>query len=121
MLARLEQVVVLRGGEVARALDVAAGELAGRRLVERPLAAGEHPRVVDQVLDHRLGFRPVHLCRATKRMNASVGGGSARSPGDRGRGADQDEREDAIGEVEREQLREPPAGRDADHVRRRDS
>ena len=53
--------MVLRGGDVARALDVTPDELAGGRLVERPLAAGEHARVADQVLDHRLGVRPVHL------------------------------------------------------------
>src|SRR2546422_8486529 len=38
----------------------------------------------------------------------------------RGRRADEDEREDAIGVVECEQLREGTAGRDADHVRSRD-
>ena len=53
--------MVLRGREVARTLDVATRELTERRLVERALASGEHARVVDQVLDHRLGVRPVDL------------------------------------------------------------
>ena len=56
-----ERVVVLQGGDVAGALDVAADELARRRLVEGAPAAVEDAGVADQVLDHRLGVRPIHL------------------------------------------------------------
>ena len=92
-----------------------------RRLVEGPLAPGEHPRVADQVLDHRVRVGPVHLGRRQEAAEAprSAAEGS-RSPRRRGRGADEDEREDAVGKVEREQLRERPARRDADHVRGRE-
>ena len=78
-------------------------------------------RVADQVLDHRLRVRPVHLRRRQEPPNSL---GRRRQPavtGRRGRRADEDEREDAIGEVEREQLRERPARRHADHVRGRDA
>jgi hypothetical protein len=49
--------------KVTRALDVAARELADRRLVEGTPPSGKHARVADVVLDHRLGVRPVHLGR----------------------------------------------------------
>jgi hypothetical protein len=41
---------------VAGALDVPTHEVSNRRLVERALAAREHARVVDQVIDHRVGI-----------------------------------------------------------------
>src|SRR4051794_12040997 len=56
-------IVVLRGGEVARPLDVAADELADRLLSERTLCSREHSRIVDEILDHRFNLRPIHLCR----------------------------------------------------------
>lgn len=52
-------------------------------------------------------------------MNSSVGGELAFA-GNGGRRADQYEREDAVGVVEREQLRERPSGRDTHDVRGRD-
>ena len=92
------------------------------RLVERALASGEHAR------RSRPGTRSPTPCPtsprsavATNRRSASVGGGRPRSPGVAGRRADQDERAHALGMSEREQLRERPAGRDADDVGGRES
>ena len=83
-LALGQEVVVLRGREVAGALDVAADEVSCGRLVERAPAAREHARVVDEVLDHRVGVRPVHRAVDTNRPNSSLGGGSSRSTGSAG-------------------------------------
>ena len=106
--------MVLRGGEIARSLDVAPHQLSGSRLVERAAASREHALVADQVLDHRLGIRPVHVCRCHEAPELL---GRRREPaltGERLRGADEDEREYAIGKVQRQQLRECPTRRDAD-------
>jgi hypothetical protein len=71
-LAVRHQAVVLRGRDVARALDVAADELADRSLIERALATREHARVVDQVLDHRPVVRSVRL-RGRQEPQVSIG------------------------------------------------
>ena len=103
------------------ARDVPAGERAEARLVECALSAGEHAQVVDQVLDHRLGIRPVHLHGRDEAPELSRRRREGAIAGDRDRGADERERADALGEVEREQLREPAPGRDTDDVRRGDA
>jgi hypothetical protein len=48
--------VVAQRGEVTRALDIAADELARRHLVKRAPTAREQPRVGHQILDHRSLF-----------------------------------------------------------------
>ena len=53
--------VVLGGGDVTRALDVAADELTPRHLVKGTHAPRKHPLVGHQVLDHRPSVRPIHL------------------------------------------------------------
>ena len=73
-----DEVMVLEGGEVARALDVAANEFSNRRLIEPPPATRQHARVVDQVGDDGVRVRPVDLTLDTNRPNASVGPGSSR-------------------------------------------
>ena len=115
----LEHVVVLQGGDLAGAPDVAADELTACRLIEWAADSVEHARVADQVLDHGLAVRPVHLrlrreapeLLRRRRQPAVSGCG--------GRRADQHEREDPIGEVQRKELRQGAAGRDADDVGRR--
>ena len=117
---RRQQAVVLRRPRCCARARRRGGRARGSQPRRTGVASGEDARVADQVLDHRLAVRPVHLAVATKRRNSL---GRRREPafaGRRGRGADEDEREDAIGEVEREQLRERTARRDADHVRGRD-
>jgi hypothetical protein len=114
----VQEVVVLRGPEVARVLDVAAGELAERRLVERALTSGEHAPVVDQVLSHRPGVRPVDLNGPDEPRELRGGRREGAIAGDRDRGADERERADALGEVEGEELRECAPSRDADDMRR---
>ena len=52
-------VVILDGREVVGALDVATNEVSNRRLSESAVA-GEQARVVDQMIDQRVGVRPVH-------------------------------------------------------------
>ena len=110
--------MVLQACDVAGALDVAPNQIPRRRFVERALTAGEHAGVVDEVFDHRFGIRPVHSAYATKRANASVGGGRLRARC-RGRRTDEHEGQDAIGEVEGEELGERATGRNADDMRGR--
>lgn len=120
MLAVRKRVVVLHGGEVVCPLDVATDKVADGGLVEQAPAACEHTRVVDQVIDHRGGLRPIGMCGRHephellgRRRQFAVAGRS-------GGGADQDERADSIGMVERDQLGNRPSGRDTYHVRGRD-
>jgi hypothetical protein len=56
-----EGIVILHGGKVARPLDVAANQVSNACLVEGATAPREHARVVDQIIDHRVGVRPVGL------------------------------------------------------------
>src|SRR5262249_13177335 len=53
-----ELVVVAGGRKVASTLDVAPHELSHLCLVEMA-ASGEHQRVADAVVDHRLGIGPI--------------------------------------------------------------
>jgi hypothetical protein len=115
------EVVVLHRGEVARPLDVAADELPDSGLVERPLAAREDARVIDQVIDDGVGVRPIGLGRGDeatelrrRRRQVAVARGC-------GGGADQREGEHPVGGVERNLLGDPPTRRDADQVRGRDT
>jgi hypothetical protein len=114
-----QQIVVLSGSEVAGAPNVAAGERADGRLVERAVLPGEHAPVVDQVLDHRLGIRPVHLHGRDEAPELRDEREPAVAGCHRG-GADERERSDAVRAVERELLCDAAPGRDADEVRGRD-
>src|SRR6187551_2021938 len=102
------------------ALDVAADELPGSGLVEAALAAGEHLRIADDVVDDRVSIGPVHLRGRQEPFKAL--GRSRKRPlaGRGGRRADENKREHALRKGEGEQLREGPARRDSDHVRGRD-
>src|SRR6266536_3402272 len=53
--------VVMGGGDVTRALDVAADEVSPRHLVKGTHAPRKHALVGHQVLDHRPSVRPIHL------------------------------------------------------------
>jgi hypothetical protein len=108
--------MVLGSRDVARPLDLAADEPAGAGLVERPVGPGEDPEVVDEVFAHRAGLRPVHLSRAHEASELLAGRREAPVATRGERGADQDERDDAIGVVQRQQLRERAARRDTDQV-----
>jgi hypothetical protein len=106
-----EDVVVPQGRVVAGALEVPAHQGAHARVVERPLVAGEHPRVCDLVVDHRVGVRPVNPRgreeppkRFDRRRQLAVAC-------HRERRADQREGTDPVGVVEREQLRDRRPGR----------
>ena len=89
-----DSVVVLQRREVACALDVAADQLAGGRLVEgrrpRPERASNRPGI-----DHRGSIRPIHLRRCHEPPELLGRRWQARCPAPRGR-ADQDERENAM-------------------------
>ena len=50
--------MVLKGCEVVGALDITSDEVAHLGLFEWPLFSGEHVRVGDEIVDHRLGVRP---------------------------------------------------------------
>ena len=54
-----DRLVVLQRGGIAGALDVAAHEVASLGFVKRALRARQHARVRHQVVDDRLGVRPV--------------------------------------------------------------
>jgi hypothetical protein len=92
-----------------------------RRVVEWAVAAREHSRVVDDVVDHRFGVRPVHVRLRDETRERLVRRRELARAWCRGRGADEHERQDAIGEVEGEDLRERTAGRNADDMRGGDS
>jgi hypothetical protein len=123
-LVRRQELVVARTREIAGAPDVAARELARGSLVERTPSAGQHALVADEVLDHGLRARPVDLGVEARE---GVGPPWKLELDRHGEGgADQRERRDAIGEVERHPLRErsshrhPDEMRDADPVRIQD-
>ena len=92
-----------------------------RGLIERPLTSGEETGVADEVFDDRVAARPVDLCL---RGEAAELRGRRREPAVAGRGgraADEHQREDAIGEVQCQELREGSTSRHAHHVRRREA
>src|SRR5215213_32160 len=112
-----KRAVVLGAGDVVGALDVAADEVTGSRLVEGTLASGEQPRMADEVVDDRGAIGPVH---SRGRQETPVALGRRRQPAlsrSGGRRADEDQRKDALREGEGEQLRERSARRDTDDVR----
>ena len=108
--------MVLQGRNVAGTFDVAPNELTGSRLIEAAPAPVEDTGVADQVLDHRLGVRPINLGGRHEAPKLLCRRWQPTVAGRRRRGTDQDKREHAIGEVNREQLCEGPAGRDTDDV-----
>ena len=72
-------------------LSQPAATLARRPLVERPLGSREHALILDRVLDHRAGIRPVHL-RCLHEAHELFGRRrELRRNWQRRRGADQDE------------------------------
>ena len=115
-----DEVVVLQRRNVASAFHVPSSERTECRFIERALP-GEHPGVTDEVLDHRLGIRPIHRRRPHEAPELLGRRWEPAITGSRGGGADQDEREHAIGEIQREVLRECRARRHADEVRGREA
>ena len=109
-------VVVLERGDVVGALDITSDERTGRRFIEGALTSVEHTGVADLVLEHRLGVGPVHPRRRHPPCELLRRRGKPAVTGRRRRGADRNERQDALGGVEREELRKGPTGRDADDV-----
>ena len=76
-----QQIMVAGSGEVPRAIEIAADEVARSCLIERAHVSGEHPAVADQVLHDRFPIGPINFAVETNRRNASVGDGRSRSPG----------------------------------------
>ena len=112
--------MVLRRSEVPCALDIATdrSRIAGssnRRRLPRALASRQpdtrRPMPCRTSPPPRSRRTQVRVCRGRELAVA----------GHRGRSADQYEREDTLGEVERQQLRERPARRDPDDVRSRNA
>src|SRR5919106_549121 len=99
--------MVLEGRNVVRSFDLLTGKLAKRTFIEWTPPSGKHAGVVDQVLDHRLRLRPVHLSRSDK-MHVLLARWREPAVTCHGRGgADKDDGQDTLREVECDQLREP--------------
>src|SRR3954447_20566443 len=92
---RVDQpIVVLRRREVTGAFHVALNQVTGPGLLEWAFAAGQRSRIRNQVLDHRSGVGPVDLYGRCEPSEVTVRWRELAGGRDRGRGADQNERED---------------------------
>jgi hypothetical protein len=78
-----------------------ADEVAHVRLIERALLSREHSGVADHVVDDGVPVRPVDRGDGEESPELISWGRQLSVVGRRGRGADQDERADAVGELER--------------------
>ena len=76
----------------------------------RALVSREHSAVADHVVDDRAPIGPVGRGGGDESPELIGWGRQLTVSGRRGGGADQDQRADAVGELEREQLRERSAG-----------
>ncbi len=83
---------------------LSANELSGSRLIEAAPTPVEDTGVADQILDHRLGVRPINLGGRHEAPELLHRRWQPTVAGCRRRGTDQDQREHAIGKIRREQL-----------------
>jgi hypothetical protein len=112
-VAVVHDVVVLQRGDIVVRSTSAADEVTARSLVEGSVRAGEGPGVADRysITDSRFDQSTPPPAGGAARPSAGV---EVPVDGHGRRRAVEHERQDTIGEVEGQDLRDAPAGGDAD-------